>query len=56
MNKVEAKATATRMKGQIKESVGHVTGDRRMRAAGRAQKVKGKIQLAVERTKKTLRH
>ncbi|MEU9011198.1 CsbD family protein [Streptomyces sp. NPDC048479] len=56
MNKVEAKATATRMKGQLKETAGHVMGDRRMRAAGRTEKVKGKIQLAVERTKKSLRH
>ncbi|WP_327324462.1 CsbD family protein [Streptomyces sp. NBC_01210] len=56
MNKVEAKATARRMKGQLKETVGHVMGDRHMRVSGRNEKVKGKIQLAVERTKKTLKH
>ncbi|WP_406002754.1 CsbD family protein [Streptomyces sp. NBC_00829] len=56
MNKAEAKARATRMKGRLKETAGHVMGDRRTQAAGRTEKVKGKIQLAVERAKKSLRH
>lgn len=46
---------ATNMGGKIKEAAGKVTGDEKLKAEGRADQVKGKIQNAVGGVKDSLR-
>ena len=41
--------------GNIKEAVGKVTGDEKLKAEGRAEQVEGKVQNAVGGLKDTLR-
>ncbi|HEY1225044.1 MAG TPA: CsbD family protein [Brevundimonas sp.] len=46
---------ATNMGGKIKEAAGKLTGDEKLKAEGRADQVKGKVQNAVGGMKDTLR-
>ncbi len=46
---------ATNMGGKIKEAAGKVTGDEKLKAEGRADQVKGKVQNAVGGVKDALR-
>jgi uncharacterized protein YjbJ (UPF0337 family) len=47
--------TAKNLGGNIKEAVGKVTGDEKLKAEGRAEQVEGKVQNAVGGLKDTLR-
>lgn len=40
-----------RLKGAVKEAYGKITGDKRIEAEGKADKMKGKAKEAVEDTK-----
>ncbi|MGK5730552.1 CsbD family protein [Streptomyces sp. URMC 124] len=51
----KGKAKAKQVKGKLKETAGDVTGNRRMEAEGRAEKVSGKAQDAAEKARKNLR-
>ncbi|MFV5994862.1 CsbD family protein [Streptomyces sp. NPDC056231] len=42
--------------GKTKETVGRAVGNERLEGKGRAQKMKGKLQQAVEKGKDTFRH
>ncbi len=46
---------ATNMGGKIKEAAGKLTGDEKLKAEGRADQVKGKVQNAVGGMKDALR-
>ncbi len=46
MDKNRIIGSAKTAKGAVKEAIGKVTGDRKLQAEGRADKVKGKIQTA----------
>ena len=46
---------ATNMGGKIKEAAGKVTGDEKLKAEGRADQVKGKVQNVVGGVKDALR-
>ena len=46
---------AKNLGGNIKEAVGKVTGDEKLKAEGRAEQVEGKVQNAVGGLKDTLR-
>ncbi|MGW2602362.1 CsbD family protein [Streptomyces klenkii] len=50
----KAKAKAKQVKGKLKESTGSATGDKRMEAEGRAEKLTGKVQESVEKARKNL--
>ncbi len=43
------------MKGSVKEGTGNLTGDTKLQAEGRADKVEGKVQNTVGGIKDTLR-
>jgi uncharacterized protein YjbJ (UPF0337 family) len=47
MDKNRIAGSAKEAKGVVKEAIGNVTGDAKLRAAGRADKVEGKFQNAV---------
>ncbi|MFF7726633.1 CsbD family protein [Streptomyces sp. NPDC008001] len=51
----KAKAKAKQVKGKLKESAGSATGDKKMEAEGRAEKLSGKVQESAEKTKKSMR-
>lgn len=46
---------AKNLGGNIKEAIGKVTGDEKLKAEGRAEQVEGKVQNAVGGLKDTLR-
>jgi len=46
---------AKNMGGKIKEAAGHVTGDEKLKAEGRADQVEGKVQNAVGGAKDSVR-
>lgn len=46
---------ATNMGGKVKEAAGKITGDEKLKAEGRADQVKGKVQNAVGGMKDALR-
>jgi uncharacterized protein YjbJ (UPF0337 family) len=46
---------ATNMGGMVKEAAGKLTGDEKLKAEGRADQVKGKVQNAVGGVKDALR-
>lgn len=46
---------ATNMGGKLKEAAGKLTGDEKLKAEGRADQVKGKVQNAVGGMKDALR-
>jgi uncharacterized protein YjbJ (UPF0337 family) len=47
----KAKNTAQQAKGKLKETVGKVSGDDRLRAEGKADQVKGNVKQAAEKLK-----
>ena len=47
----KAKNTAQQAKGKLKETVGKVSGDDRLRAEGKADQVKGNVKQAGEKLK-----
>ena len=51
MNKDRIAGTAKQVKGAIKEAVGKVVGDAKLKAEGDAEKVAGKAQNTVGRVK-----
>jgi uncharacterized protein YjbJ (UPF0337 family) len=55
MNRDHIKGSARQAKGSAKSAVGKVTGDSKLRAEGKAEKVGGKIQKAVGGIKDKLR-
>ncbi len=55
MNKDRIAGAAKEIKGSVKETVGKVTGDAKLEADGKADKVEGKIQNAVGGLKDTLK-
>lgn len=52
-NRIEG--AAKQMGGSIKEAVGKVTGDEKLKAEGRADKMEGKVQNTVGGVKDSLR-
>ena len=44
MDKDDIEGLAAKVAGSFKEAIGKVTGDTRLEAEGRAQKVKGKVK------------
>ena len=44
MHKDEAKGVGKQVKGAVKDAVGGLTGNERLQAEGKADKVEGKIQ------------
>ena len=55
MNKDRIAGAAKEIKGSVKETIGKVTGDAKLEADGKADKVEGKIQNAVGGLKDTLK-
>jgi uncharacterized protein YjbJ (UPF0337 family) len=55
MDKDRIKGSAEQAKGAVKEVAGKVTGDRKLEADGKTDKVAGKVQNAVGGLKDTLR-
>jgi len=55
MDKDRIKGAANQAKGEMKDTVGKVTGDAKLQAEGKADKLKGKIQNAVGGVKDSLR-
>jgi uncharacterized protein YjbJ (UPF0337 family) len=55
MDKDRIKGSAEQAKGAVKEVAGKVTGDRKLEAEGKTDKVAGKVQNAIGGLKDTLR-
>ena len=55
MNKDRIEGSANQAKGAIKEAAGKVTGDAKLEAEGKSDKLAGKVQNAVGGLKDTLR-
>jgi uncharacterized protein YjbJ (UPF0337 family) len=55
MDKDRIEGTATQAKGAVKEAVGKVTGDAKLKSEGAADKAAGKVQNAVGGVKDAVR-
>ena len=55
MDKDRIKGAADQAKGAVKETVGNLTGDAKLKADGQADKLKGKIESAVGGVKDAVR-
>jgi uncharacterized protein YjbJ (UPF0337 family) len=55
MDKDRVAGSANQAKGAVKEAVGKMTGDTKLKAEGAADKAKGKIQNAIGGAKDALR-
>jgi uncharacterized protein YjbJ (UPF0337 family) len=55
MDKDRIKGSAQQAKGVVKEVIGRVSGDAKLEAEGKSEKVAGKIQNAIGGIKDTLR-
>ena len=55
MDRDRIEGSGTKMKGDIKETAGRVTGDQKLQQEGAMDKVKGKIQNAIGGIKDALR-
>ena len=55
MDKDRIKGSAQQVKGAVKEAVGKITGDAKLEAEGKSDKVAGKIQNTIGGIKDTLR-
>jgi uncharacterized protein YjbJ (UPF0337 family) len=55
MDKDRAEGAMDKAKGSVKQGVGNVTGDEKMKAEGTADKAKGKAESAVGGAKDALR-
>jgi uncharacterized protein YjbJ (UPF0337 family) len=56
MDKDRVDGAAKQMKGSVKEAAGKVTGDAKLQAEGKADKVTGKAQNAVGGLKDAVKH
>ena len=54
MNKDRVEGSARQAKGAVKETAGKVTGDEKLKAEGRTDRVAGKVQNAVGGVKDAL--
>jgi uncharacterized protein YjbJ (UPF0337 family) len=52
----KAKAEAKVVKGKAKKHAGKATGDKRLRAKGKAGEVAGKLKLKTEKAKDSVKH
>jgi uncharacterized protein YjbJ (UPF0337 family) len=55
MDKDRIAGAAKKIKGSIKETIGNVTGDAKLEAEGKADKVEGKVQNAIGGLKDALK-
>lgn len=55
MHKDEVEGNAKQARGAVKDAVGKVTGDDKLRADGAADKAEGKVQEGVGKVKEGLR-
>jgi uncharacterized protein YjbJ (UPF0337 family) len=55
MHKDEVKGGAKQVRGAIKDAVGKVTGDAKLQAVGKADKVEGKVQEGIGKVKEGIR-
>ena len=55
MDKDRIQGSADQAKGAMKDAAGKVTGDQKLQAEGKAEKVKGKIESAVGGAKDSMR-
>ena len=55
MDKDRSAGIGHQVKGAVKEAAGKVTGDKKLEAEGKAEKVGGKVQNAVGGAKDTVR-
>ena len=55
MDKDRMKGSATNMGGKVKEGAGKLTGDQKLKAEGKGDQAKGKVQNAVGSIKDTLK-
>ncbi|HEY0835381.1 MAG TPA: CsbD family protein [Azospirillum sp.] len=55
MDKDRIEGAGKKMKGSIKEAVGNLTGDEKMRAEGKMDKAEGKVQSTVGGAKDAVR-
>lgn len=55
MDKDRVEGAANQAKGAVKEAVGKITGDAKLKAEGTADKVKGKVQNAIGGAKDAVR-
>ena len=55
MDKDRVKGSLNQAGGKVKEAVGHVTGDSKMKAEGKGDQLKGKVQNAVGGAKDAMR-
>ena len=55
MDKDRIEGSANQAKGAVKEAVGKVTGDAKLKAEGAADKAKGKVQNAIGGVKDAVR-
>ncbi|NXY97656.1 CsbD family protein [Streptomyces sp. BR123] len=53
-DKKKAKAKGEQLKGKAKEAVGRITDDEHMTTEGRAERIKGDVREAEEKTRDTL--
>jgi len=55
MDKEHVKGTADKFKGSVKDTVGSVTGNKRMQAEGKVDKAKGTVRQKVGDVKEKVR-
>jgi uncharacterized protein YjbJ (UPF0337 family) len=55
MDKDRIEGSAKQAKGAVKETVGKLTGDKKLEVEGKSDKIEGKLQNAVGGAKDTLR-
>jgi uncharacterized protein YjbJ (UPF0337 family) len=55
MDKDRTAGIGHQVKGSVKEAAGKVTGDKKLEAEGKGEKIGGKVQNAVGGTKDTIR-
>lgn len=56
MDRDRIKGAAHQAKGQMKDTAGKITGDAKLQAEGKAEKLKGKVQNAAGGAKDAIRH
>lgn len=56
MHKDEIKGAAKQARGNVKEAIGKVTGDRKLQAEGAIDKVEGKVQETAGKVKDAARN
>jgi uncharacterized protein YjbJ (UPF0337 family) len=55
MDKDRIKGSATQAKGTLKETAGKLTGDAKLKAEGKSDKLKGKVENAIGGAKDAVR-